>query len=83
MVVRSFFVYDETYKSNYSGLGDTIYKSDLIHAIRSLSSTILDVKVSFTPADSSKLDADGNLALLYFDQVLMASPDTAIVVTVL
>jgi len=82
-IARSFFVYDEALKNNYSGLGETIYKSDLIHAIRSLSPAILDVKVVFTPPSTANLDVDGNLALDYFDQVSMPSPDEAITVAVL
>ena len=79
-VARSFFIFDEAYPKNYSGLGDTVYKSDLVFAIRSLSTSIEDVKVVFSPTDASKLDADGNLKLAEFDQVSMTDPENAIVV---
>lgn len=78
-LVASFFVYDATRPANYQGLGATIYQSEVIQAVKNLSAEILDVKVAFTLAGKV---VSGDIVLDPFDQIQMASPDTAIVVTV-
>lgn len=79
-VAASFFVYSATYPDNYQGLGSTIYQSELIQALKNLSSLIEDVKVTFTL--SGKV-VDGDIVLDAYDQIQMADLTTAITVTVL
>lgn len=80
-LVSSFFIYDPDLAGNYQGLGSTIYKSEIIAVVKSFSTDIEDVKVTFTLA--GKLDPDGNVALQPFDQITFADPMSAIIVTVL
>lgn len=80
VVAQSFFVLDDAYPDNYQGLGAEIYKAELIHAIKQIDPLIENVKVIFTAA--GKVDSDGDLILDDFDQCYMATPETAIVVTI-
>lgn len=79
-LVSSFFIFDPELPGNYQGLGATIYKSEIIAAVKAFSTEIEDVKVDFDLA--GKLDPDGNIALLPFDQITFADPMSAIMVVV-
>ena len=76
----SFFRFSVDAPLNYRGLGSTIYISDLVYAIRSLSSDIVDAHVVFTLP--GKIDALGNIDLLPYEQINVVEPTTAITVEV-
>ena len=77
-LVLSFFLYDSTRASNYRGLGGAIYKSDLVYAIRALSPEIYDVHIAFILA--GKLDAQGDIKLVEFDQIIVQVPTASVTV---
>lgn len=77
-LVLSFFLYDSTRESNYRGLGGVIYKSDLVYAIRALSTEIYDVHIEFNLA--GKLDAQGDIKLVEFDQIIVQTPTASVTV---
>lgn len=77
-LVLSFFRYDASAPSNYRGLGSSIYQSDIVHAIRLLSSEIIDVHVTFTLP--GRVDAAGDIDIMAFEQIQIDQPTTAIVV---
>lgn len=79
-IALSYFRYDAGRSSNYRGLGGSIYVSDLVHAIRSVSSEIYDVHV--TLALAGKLTAQGDIQLAPFDQIVLNAPTSSIVVAV-
>ena len=76
----SFFRFSADAPLNYRGLGSTIYISDLVYAIRSLSPDIVDAHVVFTLP--GKIDALGNIDLLPYEQINVVEPTTAITVEV-
>lgn len=76
ILVSSFFVYNSDHASNYQGLGSQIYKAEIIYAIKQLSPLIENVKVVFVLP--GRLTSDGDIDLLPYDQIVMASPSSSI-----
>lgn len=79
-VCTSFFAFDPSRKENYRGLGSEIYRSDLVHAVRSISDLIDDVRVVFTLPGS--VNPDGDIILESFEQIVVEDPTTCVTVAV-
>lgn len=78
-VAQAFFVYDDARPTSIQSLGAQVFKAELIHAIMSIDTRIENVKVVFDV--SGKINSDGDLILDAFDQLYMASPSTAITIS--
>ena len=79
-VVQSFFSLDDARPGNLQGLGASVYKAELIHAVKLIDASIENVKVVFDV--SGKVSPDGDILLEPFDQLQMQNPLTAIRVEV-